>query len=126
MIIDAARHSTDFLQAFIASEEMDNAARYLQAGRRFADLGDADLKATWAAAWRAYYEHCHRQRWNDCIDAAGELTVRGMPRPEHLIPPDSRRRIAGVIRYERGHPDFKRKLRERYDDFMRRCTVWRN
>jgi hypothetical protein len=126
MIIDAARYSNEVLQAFIASEEMDNAARYLEAGRRFVLLSDADLESTWAEAWREYYDENRTNRWADCIDADGELTLRRLPRPEHLIPPAARKRIADLIRFERRQPEVGRELRARYDDFVRRCTVWRN
>ncbi len=47
-----AKQANMILQAFIASEEMDNAARYLQAGRRLARLSDAALNALWVDAWR--------------------------------------------------------------------------
>jgi hypothetical protein len=126
MILDAARHSNEVLQAFISSEEMDNAARYLQAGRRFARLSDASLKTIWAEARRAYWDWCQRERWDDCIDADAELTLRRTPLPEHLVPPEARKRIADIIRSERRRPDVGRQLRARYEDFVRRCTVWRN
>jgi hypothetical protein len=126
MILTAARYSKEVLQAFIASEEMDNAARYLQAGRRFAGLGNADLESTWAEAWRAYYDHCRYDRWADYIDADGELTLRRLPPPEHLVPAGARKRIADIIRSERSQPDTRREMRERYEDFVWRSGARRN
>jgi hypothetical protein len=60
------------------------------------------------------------------IDAAAELPLRRLPRLARLIPPESRKRIVAFICSERTQPDTSRGLGTRYDDFVRRCTVWRN
>jgi hypothetical protein len=122
----AAREMDETLQAFIASEEMDNAARYLQAGRRLARLGDAALKRAWADAWCAYYDEHKADRWNDCVDADAELTLRRLPRPEHLIPREARKRIVARVRETARRPDVNRRLREDFQDFVRRCATRRN
>jgi hypothetical protein len=126
MIIDAARYSNDILEAFIASEEMDNAARYLQAGRRFADHTDDALNAVWAHSWRASYDENWWGRSEDYIDADAELTLRRLPRPDHLIPPDSRRRVVDCIRALRRQSDTSRELMKRYEDFVQQCAARRN
>ena len=112
--------------AFIASEEMDNAARYLQAGRRVARLSDAALKALWADAWRRYYDEHWAERWTDCIDTDAELTLRRLPRPEHLIPAESRKRVVARTRETAQRPDVDRRLREDIEDFVRRSAARRN
>jgi hypothetical protein len=85
------------LQAFIASEEMDNAACHLRAGRRLAHLSDEALKVRWASAWRLYYDEYQPDLWPACSDADAELTLRRLSRPEHLIPPWSRKRIVARL-----------------------------
>jgi hypothetical protein len=126
MSLIAARDMNETLLAFIASEEMDNAARYLQAGRRLARLSDAALKARWADAWRAYYDECRADRWGDCMDADAELTLRQLPRPERLIPREARKRIVARVREAARNPDANRRLREDFLDFIRQSAARRN
>jgi hypothetical protein len=126
MSLIAARDMNETLLAFIASEEMDNAARYLQAGRRLARLSDAALKRAWATAWRAYYDECRADRWGDCMDADAELTLRQLPRPERLIPREARKRIVARVREAARNPDANRRLREDFLDFIRQSAARRN
>jgi hypothetical protein len=115
-----------FLKAFIASEEMDNAARYLGAGRRLAHLSDAALKRLWADAWRAYHAEGKADRWADCQDADAELTLRQLPRPERLIPPEARKRIIARAREVGRRPGVHQRFREDLERFKRQCAARRN
>ena len=114
------RQTNDLLQAFVASEELDTAAGYVAAGRRYAGLSDSVLERTWASAYMGYYLQGQRHRWIDCLDAEGELTLRGLSRPEHLVPPEARKRIAVRIRKIGCLPEIWRALRLHFQDFMRR------
>jgi len=122
----SAKQADAIVEAFIASEEMDNAARYLQAGRRLARLSDAALKASWAEAWRGYYDERQADRWDDCMDAEAELTLRRLPRPEHLIPAATRKRVVARTREVARRPDINQRLREDIEDFVRRSAARRN
>jgi len=63
----------EILQGFVAIEEMDNVACYLQAGRRFACLGDRPLQWAWVDGWRIYNSTRHRAaRWTYCMDIEAE------------------------------------------------------
>src|SRR5260370_15631875 len=126
MSLIAARDMNETLLAFIASEEMDNAARYLQAGRQFADLCDGGLNWTWADARRDCFDMGRADQWQDYMDADAELMLRGLPRPEHLNSPEERKRIAARIREAARHPDANRRLREDFLDFVRQCAARRN
>ena len=117
---------TTFAQAFFACQEMDNVARYLQAGRRLALLGDAALKQAWADAWRAYYDERKADRWSDCIDADAELAWRQLPRPEHLIPRAARRRIVARLRQNGRRPEVSQRRLEAFQHFLRQCAARRN
>jgi len=121
-----AKRANAIVEAFIASEEMDNAARYLQAGRRLARLSDAALKAHWADAWRGYYDERRAERWDDCIDADAELTLRRLPRPEHLVPAEARKRVIARTREVAQRADVNERLREDIEDFVRRSAARRN
>jgi hypothetical protein len=115
-----------FAEAFFACREMDNVARYLQAGRRLALLSDAALKQAWADAWRAYYDERKADRWGDCIDADAELAFRQLPRPEHLIPREARRRIVARLRANGRRPEVSQRLSEDFAEFKRQCAARRN
>jgi hypothetical protein len=115
-----------FAEAFFACEEMDNVARYLNAGRRLALLSAAALKRAWADAWRAYYDERKADRWGDCIDADAELTLRQLPRPEHLIPREARRRIVARLRENGRRPEVSQRRREEFQHFLRQCAARRN
>jgi hypothetical protein len=121
-----AKQANTILQAFIASEEMDNAARYLQAGRRLARLSDAALKALWADAWRRYCDEHWAERWTDCIDTDAELTLRRLPRPEHLIPAESWKRVIALSREVARRPNINQRLGEDIEDFVRQSAARRN
>jgi hypothetical protein len=126
-----ARATTDrpiktFAQAFFACEEMDNVARYLQAGRRLALLGNAALKQLWADAWRTYYDERKADRWGDCIDADAELALRQLPRPEHLIPREAHRRIVARLRENGRRPEVSQRRLEEFQHFLRQCAARRN
>ena len=124
--VTTVRSIKTFAQAFFACEEMDNVARYLQAGRRLALLSDAALKQAWADAWRAYYDERKADRWGDCIDADAELALRQLPRPEHLIPRAARRRIVARLRENAQRPEVSQRRREAYQHFLRQCAARRN
>jgi hypothetical protein len=124
--ITADRPIKTFAQAFFACEEMDNVARYLRAGRRLALLGDAALKQAWADAWRAYYDERKADRWGDCIDADAELTLRQLPRPEHLIPREARRRMVARLREYGRRPEVSQRRLEDFQHFLRQCAARRN
>ena len=121
-----ARQSSELVQAFVASEELDIAARYIEAGRRYSHLSDAVLKKTWAGAYVAYYDRRQADRWRDCMDADAELTLRRLPRPEHLIPPEAKKRIVARIRETGRRPEVMRGLRTHFQDFVRQCAARRN
>jgi hypothetical protein len=71
----------ELLDKFIADDELENAIRYLKAGRRFAGCRDDKLKSVWTKVWRAYYDHDRTELWPYCIDADAELMLRRLPRP---------------------------------------------
>jgi hypothetical protein len=124
--VTADRPIKTFAEAFFACEEMDNVARYLQAGRRLALLGGAALKQAWAEAWRAYYDERKADRWGDCIDADAELALRQLPRLEHLIPREARRRIIARLREHAQRPEVSQRRREEFEHFKRQCAARRN
>jgi len=115
-----------FAEAFFACQEMDNVARYLNAGRRLALLSGAALKQAWADAWRAYYDERKADRWGDCIDADAELALRQLPRPEHLIPRATRRRIVARLRANGRRPEVSQQRLEDFQHFLRQCAARRN
>jgi len=115
-----------FAEAFFACQEMDNVARYLNAGRRLALLSGAALKQAWADAWRAYYDERKADRWGDCIDADAELALRQLPRPEHLIPREARRRIVARLREYGRRSEVSQRRREDFQHFLRQCAARRN
>ncbi len=124
--MSAANREDEIMEAFMASEDMDNLARYLQVGRRYARLGDTVLDKLWAGAWCALYARQEADRWDDCMDADAELMLRRRPRPEHLVPRDARERIKAHVRAAARRPDLDRRLREDIALFMRRSTSRRN
>src|SRR5258708_29125541 len=63
-------------------------------GRRLADVDNAALETTWAAARRAHYVYCWGDRWADYVDADTEPTLLRLPRVEHLISAESRNHAA--------------------------------
>jgi hypothetical protein len=71
----------ELLDTVIANGELENAIRYLKAGRRFAGYRDDKLKSVWTKVWRAYYDHDRTELWPYCIDADAELMLRRLPRP---------------------------------------------
>jgi len=124
--VTPARPIKTFAEAFFACQEMDNVARYLNAGRRLALLSEAALKQAWADAWCAYYDERKADRWGDCIDADAELTWRQLPRPEHLIPREARRRIVARLRQNGQRPEVRQRRLEAYQHFLRQCAARRN
>ena len=115
-----------FTEAFFACQEMDNVARYLNAGRRLALLSDAALMQAWADAWLAYYDERKADRWGDCIDADSELVLRQLPRPEHLIPRAAHRRIVARLRANGRRPEVSQRRLEEFQHFLRQCAARRN
>jgi hypothetical protein len=119
-------NSDELVKAYIASKEMDNAARYLQAGRRFAGLSAAELRTAWVKFWRGYYEHDRDDLWLYGIDANAELTLRGLQRPVHLFAARTRKRIDARRRENARRPEVARRLREGFEDFVRQCAARRH
>jgi hypothetical protein len=118
----APTREDEIMEAFMASEDMDNVARYLQVGRRYARLGDNVLDKLWANAWCALHANHQADRWDDCMDAEAELMLRRRPRPEHLIPRSARERIKAHVRAAAQRPDVDQRLREDIERFMRRSA----
>ena len=114
------RQADELLQAFVANEELDTAAGYVAAGRRYAGLSNSVLERTWASAYMGYHLRGQRHRWIDCLDAEGELTLRGLSRPMRLIPAKTRKRIAVRIRKHGRRAEILRELQVHFQDFMRR------
>ena len=108
--------SREVMLGFLWSADWDNVARYLRAGRQFADLTDEALDRTWALAWRTYYDEYRRDLWNWCMDAEGEL------RPERLVHPGMADRISARRRVHESYADAERRLREEVGCFMRECA----
>ncbi len=121
-----ARYSNEILHAFLASEEMDNAARYLQAGRRFAGLSDAALRKDWARAWRGCHDEGREELWPACLDTDAELTLRGLARPEQLLTPRTLKRISSRMRDDARRPGARQRLHEDIEHFLRQCTARRH
>ena len=73
--------SVEILQGFVAIEEMDYVARYLEAGRQLACVKDLQLQWGWVDAWRIYNNATrHRAaQWTYCMDIEAELSTRGDP-----------------------------------------------
>jgi len=81
MIVDPLRHASERLLAFIASEEMDNAAP-------LSPRPDAGSPISALRAWRGCGPSLARvlrpvpgRSMTTAVDAAAELTLRRLPRP---------------------------------------------
>jgi len=116
----------ELMQAYMASGAMDNAARYLQDGRQYASLSDAELQTIWVKLWRGFYDHDRDDLWMYCLDAEGELTLRGLQSPEHLLPVRTRKRIANRMRKNAERPELVQELQEDFDDFVRQYQARRH
>jgi hypothetical protein len=69
------RQTNDLWQAFVASEELDTAAGYVAAGRRYAGLSDSVLERTWASAYMGYYLQGQRPGLHAAAPRAGQLVA---------------------------------------------------
>jgi len=117
----------EILQGFVAIEEMDNVACYLQAGRRFACLGDRPLQWAWVDGWRIYNSTRHRAaRWTYCMDIEAELALRRLPRLEHLVPPWLLERLSDRTFRNARRPDIVWWVKMHIEDFLRQCAAQRN
>jgi hypothetical protein len=106
--------------AFQAHCEMENAARYLNSGRRFAGLGKKALIAEWLAAFRDSSLELRQDRARDLDDVGAELSLRGIPSPAHLIPPDVKKQAAARL------APFLPRARQRWtDSYHRFLDEWK-
>jgi len=69
----------------IGSERVDRAARYVQRGRRYHELSDADLMARWQTAFRAFAQKLNDQARQDYQDMESEIELRGLEVPVELV-----------------------------------------
>ncbi len=106
--------------AFEAHCAMENTARYLNRGRRFADLGEPALIAEWLAAFRDSSLDLRQERAHDLDDVSAELSLRGIPCPEDQISPDEKEQAAARLA-----PYLPRARQRRVDNYNRFLDQWR-
>jgi hypothetical protein len=73
------------LKAEATRQELAAAQAYLQRGRGFKDLSDADLRERWVEACRGWAKRGLRDRPEACDDAEAELQLRGLPTPNDMV-----------------------------------------
>ncbi len=118
----------EILQGFVANEEIANVARYLEAGRRFADVSDPALQWAWVDGWRVYNTTRHRAaRWTQCMDIEAELSLRGLPRRlEHHVPDWFLERLSDRSFRNARRPDIVWWAKMNVEDFLRKCAARKN
>jgi hypothetical protein len=117
----------EILQGFVAFEEMDNVARYLQAGRQFAGLTYLTLQQAWLDEWCIYNSTRHRAaQWTRCMDIEAELTLRGLAPPEDQVPSWFLERLADSSFRNARRPDIVWWVKLKIEDFLRQCAAQRN
>jgi hypothetical protein len=100
------------VEGMLETHAMDNCARYLASGRALQHLGDDEVMARWAEAFRAYCTGRNRDDGRLADDAASELKLRNIEPDESLVENESRQ-IADMckqmlIDYPDGHPALKK------------------
>jgi len=120
--------SVEILQGFVAIEEMDYVARYLEAGRQLACVKDLQLQWSWVDAWRIYNNATrHRTaQWTYCMDIEAELSLRGLARLENQVPPWFLERLADRTFRNARRPDIVWWVKTTIEDFLRKRAARRN
>ena len=74
------------LKAEAARQELAATQEYLQRGRKFKDMSDADLREQWAGAFREWSRKGMYGRPKAYDDAEAELRLRSQPLPYDMVP----------------------------------------
>jgi hypothetical protein len=75
----------DLADAFLASEQMDETAAYLQRGRHLAHTSIDQLTDQWVAAFRALPVDPSEETRREFSDLEAEFRMRELPPPAHLV-----------------------------------------
>jgi hypothetical protein len=73
------------VEAFLQSELMDERAGYLQRGRRFSELSDAELQTQWTLATKAWILERRESDQQKMSDLGAELGLRDIEPPYHTV-----------------------------------------
>ncbi|MHB2204920.1 hypothetical protein [Methylobacterium sp. CM6257] len=83
--LTAEEGSSLLLKAEAARQELAATQSYLQRGRVFKDLSDADLRECWVETCREWAKRGMYDRPEAYDDAEAELRLRGLPTPVALV-----------------------------------------
>jgi len=120
-----------FASAFLENLGMEQDASYIQRGRRFSTLADAELVARWVAAFRTYVAGLlSGANSAESNDLASELTLRGkkpydLVKDEHQILVLLAKKIIDSLSSELREEEFDEQLAKGIANFARDLDVQR-
>jgi hypothetical protein len=102
--------------ALIASDAMEQAARYLQGGRYLGSLAIDEMKEVWTAAFKAWFVSRSDADARKMDDASAELALRNEQPPFETVEAEANAMVEEIERDGPNNPGIGEKVRHFRED----------